>query len=1630
LHGDEALFNRVADRQQFSPATLTKTWFHQGPVGEEFGEWEETDFYKEFWPGDAQMLSRSTQTQAFLKKLPRRVKRDALRTLRSSILRTELYALDGTDRQDRPYTVSESQYTVVEVLEKNGFAVLSAVPQPGDSPSRRGDDLPPRIFFPHVVAQRTTQWERGNDPMTQFTFSDDYDDFGQPLAQTQIACPRGWLRMEQIPNRPYLATRTRTVYARPTKPAIYIFDRVAATMMFELTNSGSQRVLELKEMKEQNDQLIGQNFHYYDGEAFRGAPHKVVEKFGALVRTETLVLTKKIIQEGYNSGSAGDPEQPPYLDLDHAVPLWIPEYPQAFRDSVLQFAGYDLADRNDHRARGFFCQTERRKYDFQDAAPAAGHFGLMMGARDPLGKDDGARDTRIVYDEFSLLPKRVTDPVDLSTTAEYDYRVMQPRLVTDPNDNQTEFEFSPLGLLSATWVKGKQGRNEGDQQRPSVRMEYGFLAFFNSPAEAREPIFVRTIRHCHHDTEADIALADRDKTIETHEYSDGFGRLVQTRTQAEEELFGDEIFGSDVVPADQNDLAGTKRKVVGQRNADEKNPNVVVSGWQIYDNKGQVVEKYEPFFSKGWDYRSPEKERTAFNRNVLGQKVTMFYDPRGHVIRTINPDRSEQRVIFGVPGTIAVPDLADIDFEPTPWETCTYDANDNAGRTHPAESTSYKEHWNTPASVLLDALGRTIESVERNRELRQNPGDPLAPIEEIRTKSEYDIRGNVLVVNDALGRDAFKYVYDLANQPLRIENIDAGIRRTVRDAAGNIIEQRDSKGALILRGYDVLNRPRRVWARNDADPASAMTLREQLEYGDGSNPNQPQVERPANRAANRLSRLHQHYDEAGLLTFDEYDFKGNVLEKTRQVISDEAILAVVTPQAPDWKVKPFSADWQLANAHAVLLDPTKYQITTAYDALNRVNRMFYPKDVENNRKELTPTYNRAGALEHVEMGGDVYVERIAYNAKGQRTLIAYGNGVMTRYTHDPRTSRLARLRSEKYDGDANLGYEPDGKVFQDFGYDYDLNGNILRIRDRTPESGVPPFPEQLDRDFTYDPVNRLLSAIGRESDLFPLQPSWRDEPLPQDVNRTRRYTETYRYDRVGNILRLGHTSFSQGGATGGYNRGFSFVAGTNRLRTMDIGLDSYDYGYDGDGNLTKENTERYFEWDHTDRMCAFRTQPPGAPPSLHAHYLYDPSGQRVKKLVRNQGGRVKVTVCFDGVFEHQSEGAIENDSLHVLDNNQRVALVRVGFPFPGDQTPAKKVHIGDHLGSSYVVVDSAGALVNREEYTPYGETSSGSFENKRYRFTGKQRDEETGFSYHGTRYYAMWLGRWISCDPAGPVEGPNLYFYARDNPVIRVDMSGKECSNPHCLESARAVYWDVIQKAEKVGLPVSFLRTVYAHYDIKQSDIEEAETHDFFKYIELPRAKVAGAQRDFDPASVATFYHESSHAFLDFLSGSFLGHRSQYEAFIKRSEDYYRNAPLEGGGVSKKPHLRFQEEVAWYVDRRVQAYLEALGNIERIASSASKDLWSPSKIKAQIGQARKVYEKGIIDPVGWTKDSGWLFIGDNKQTTRRMSPEIRQFINDKILEGKIPERFDEVPFIQKVLTDAGLGQFLLRPKNR
>src|SRR5690606_38207634 len=125
----------------------------------------------------------------------------------------------------------------------------------------------------------------------------------------------------------------------------------------------------------------------------------------------------------------------------------------------------------------------------------------------------------------------------------------------------------------------------------------------------------------------------------------------------------------------------------------------------------------------------------------------------------------------------------------------------------------------------------------------------------------------------------------------------------------------------------------------------------------------------------------------------------------------------------------------------------------------------------------------------------------------------------------------------------------------------------------------------------------------------------------------------------------------------------------------------------------------------------------------------------------------------------------ERQTLHVMDDERRIAMAETLTRTGGAAVPAPttrlRYQLDDHLGTALLEVDEAGAVITYEEYHPYGTTawyaekSAIQVSAKRYRYTGKERDEETGLSYHGARYYAPWLGRWTAADPAGIVDGFN-----------------------------------------------------------------------------------------------------------------------------------------------------------------------------------------------------------------------------------------------------------------------------------
>jgi RHS repeat-associated protein len=94
---------------------------------------------------------------------------------------------------------------------------------------------------------------------------------------------------------------------------------------------------------------------------------------------------------------------------------------------------------------------------------------------------------------------------------------------------------------------------------------------------------------------------------------------------------------------------------------------------------------------------------------------------------------------------------------------------------------------------------------------------------------------------------------------------------------------------------------------------------------------------------------------------------------------------------------------------------------------------------------------------------------------------------------------------------------------------------------------------------------------------------------------------------------------------------------------------------------------------------------------------------------------------------------------------------------------------------------------------------------KRYRYTGKERDEESGFYYHGARYYAAWLGRWTSADPSGIENSIGTYEYEEGDHI-----TGRE--------GAKSGIWTATKKPTRTRPNRTITDTYHQHIGKKQTE--------------------------------------------------------------------------------------------------------------------------------------------------------------------------------------------------------------------
>jgi RHS repeat-associated protein len=270
---------------------------------------------------------------------------------------------------------------------------------------------------------------------------------------------------------------------------------------------------------------------------------------------------------------------------------------------------------------------------------------------------------------------------------------------------------------------------------------------------------------------------------------------------------------------------------------------------------------------------------------------------------------------------------------------------------------------------------------------------------------------------------------------------------------------------------------------------------------------------------------------------------------------------------------------------------------------------------------------------------------------------------------------------------------------------------------------------------------------------------------------------------------------------------------SNRLNSTQVGQLEEFYSYDANGNMTRMPHLPKMEWDIKDQLHATQRRVEHSGRGETTYYVYDSAGKRVRKVTERGSGSRQHERIYLGNFEiyrkFDSVGAVtlERDTLHVMDAKRRIALIEtktIGesrrIEEPASRTRSQ---FDNHLGSAVLELDGNAAIISYEEYYPYGNTSfeatgaAADVNKKRYRYTGKERDEETGLYYLGARYYAPWIARWTATDPAGMIDGPDLYAYVRGNPITMRDPSGMQGEDSPHIELKPPSLLDNRSAAEK-----------------------------------------------------------------------------------------------------------------------------------------------------------------------------------------------------------------------------------------
>ncbi|WP_460370371.1 RHS repeat domain-containing protein [Pseudomonas sp. Tul1A2] len=554
-------------------------------------------------------------------------------------------------------------------------------------------------------------------------------------------------------------------------------------------------------------------------------------------------------------------------------------------------------------------------------------------------------------------------------------------------------------------------------------------------------------------------------------------------------------------------------------------------------------------------------------------------------------------------------------------------------------------------------------------------------------------------------------VYRLDGEPLQTASVDAGWRLILPGLAGEPLQRWDERDSHWRTTFDKQLRVVAVEENGVAD-VDVFT------YADAS----------ADPRLNRRGQLLEQHDNSGTLRTDSFALTGQPLAETRTFDDGQGF--------------------------------------TSRRVFSPMGAVLEQTDAGGHRQKLC--YGLAGHLRQVQLlikdqsqWRPVLLDA-QYNAADQIIEQQAGNLVVSRWTYDPADGRLHTQSSRK----------DTGAVLQDLEYFYDPVGNITRIEDHAFQPVY--FANQLvdgHRDFSYDSLYRLVSASGYDDGPLSDIP---DLPKPTDPNNRLNYTQTYTYDTGGNLEKLVHV---RAGANRTVQMRIDSVSNRGVRWKPDDPEPDFDTLFDRHGNLQNLQPGQAMQWNARGELQRVTLIARDGTDDDAEHYRYS---QGVRVFKRHE------TYTDSAVHFHQVR-YLPGLEIRSKDNGEELHVISVGGarclhwakkPPEDIEDNQLRYSLSDHLGSCTIELDQRARIISQEGYYPFGATAwmaadPGVEVSYRFiRYSGKEMDI-SGLYCYGARYYAPWLQRWISADPAGEVDGLNLYAFVGNDPIGHVDVNGE-----------------------------------------------------------------------------------------------------------------------------------------------------------------------------------------------------------------------------------------------------------------